>query len=118
MRLLRNSTSVSFHVPENLQEIIIFRKLCKVKGMGDSVGLRGKRCELNFADRLSVSSSAVLQKVTFNVCNYCHAAVPELEISTVLFAPRLSDLTFLRLPTARNILIQMITLDHLQGINL
>lgn len=86
--------------------------------MGDSIGLRGKRCELNFADRLSASSSAVLQKVIFNVCNYCHAAVPELEISTVLFAPRLSDLTFLRLPTARNILIQMITLDHLQGINL
>lgn len=57
--------------------------------MGDSIGLRGKRCELNFADWLSVSSSAVLQKVIFNVCNYCHAAIPELEISTVLFAPRL-----------------------------
>lgn len=67
--------------------MIIFRKLCKVKEVGDSTGLRGKRCELHFADRLSVSSSAVLQKVIFNVCNYCHAAAPELEISRVLFVP-------------------------------
>lgn len=98
--------------------MIIFRKLCKVKEVGDSIGLRGERCELNFADGLSVPSSAVLQKVIFNVCNYCYAAAPELEISRVLFAPRLSELTFRRLPTTRNILIQMITLDHLHGTNL
>lgn len=109
---------VIIHVPENLQEIIIFRKLCKMKEVGDSIGWRGERCELNFAAHLSVSSSAFLQKVIFNVCNYCHAAAAELEISAVLFAPRLSDLTLPRLPIARNILIQMITLDHLQGINL